>query len=323
MHFVKTPHTFDLADRRNRLNNAVRSPRRIRRNATELPIRLGTIVVPLDGSTFAEHALPLALSIARRTGAMLRLVHAYIPFSPLFARPGAGLLRTIERQLREESLSYLRSVSERLRHAAPEVSVMTQFVETKDVADSLRSIAEKGDFVVMTSRRRGWLSRLLSRSFAHHIMTKVSRPVLLVRGSDTPVEFTDDYRPRHVIVPLDGEKPSEKILAPAEAVARIFWAEATMLHVDEPDMLDARFPHSIAAEYLGHMSRKWRDTLPGSESHVVRNCPNVARGILDFVSASDGAMIALTLRTRKWLKFPRVAERVIRSSPGPVLVIRE
>ena len=33
-----------------------------------------TILVPLDGSPFAEHALPAALAIARRTGAALELV---------------------------------------------------------------------------------------------------------------------------------------------------------------------------------------------------------------------------------------------------------
>lgn len=34
-----------------------------------------SIVVPLDGSQYAEHALPYALAIARRSGAVLRVVH--------------------------------------------------------------------------------------------------------------------------------------------------------------------------------------------------------------------------------------------------------
>src|SRR5947207_1534069 len=34
-----------------------------------------SILVPLDGSAFAEHALPLALSIARRSKATLQLAH--------------------------------------------------------------------------------------------------------------------------------------------------------------------------------------------------------------------------------------------------------
>ena len=37
-----------------------------------------TVVVPLDGSPFAEQALPHALGIARRAGATLDLVHVHV-----------------------------------------------------------------------------------------------------------------------------------------------------------------------------------------------------------------------------------------------------
>src|SRR5690349_1554742 len=40
-------------------------------------LRIRTIAVPLDGTLVAEHALPHALAIARRSGAGLRLIHAY------------------------------------------------------------------------------------------------------------------------------------------------------------------------------------------------------------------------------------------------------
>ena len=38
-----------------------------------------SIMVPLDGSPFAEYALPYALRIARRTGAHIGLVHNHVP----------------------------------------------------------------------------------------------------------------------------------------------------------------------------------------------------------------------------------------------------
>jgi nucleotide-binding universal stress UspA family protein len=37
-----------------------------------------TVFVPLDGSPFAEQALPWALSIARRAGAALQLVRVHV-----------------------------------------------------------------------------------------------------------------------------------------------------------------------------------------------------------------------------------------------------
>ena len=36
-----------------------------------------TIMVPLDGSSFGEHALPLALNTVRRSGAALQLVYVH------------------------------------------------------------------------------------------------------------------------------------------------------------------------------------------------------------------------------------------------------
>lgn len=36
-----------------------------------------SIVVPLDGTTFGEYALPIALDIGRRAGAQLHLMHAH------------------------------------------------------------------------------------------------------------------------------------------------------------------------------------------------------------------------------------------------------
>jgi nucleotide-binding universal stress UspA family protein len=43
-----------------------------------------SILVPLDGSPFSEHALPYARSIARRTGARVRVVHAHWPVDPVY-----------------------------------------------------------------------------------------------------------------------------------------------------------------------------------------------------------------------------------------------
>jgi len=41
-----------------------------------------SILVPLDGSTFGEHALPMAASLARRAGATLHLVHVHEVSNP-------------------------------------------------------------------------------------------------------------------------------------------------------------------------------------------------------------------------------------------------
>ncbi|NIP82195.1 MAG: universal stress protein, partial [Gemmatimonadetes bacterium] len=37
------------------------------------------VLVPVDGSNFAEHALPYALGVARRTGAAIHLALVHVP----------------------------------------------------------------------------------------------------------------------------------------------------------------------------------------------------------------------------------------------------
>src|SRR4051812_14391768 len=53
------------------------------------PPRYRSLLVPVDGSPFGEHALPLALGIARRTGADVRLVHVHRPLESSFQRDRA------------------------------------------------------------------------------------------------------------------------------------------------------------------------------------------------------------------------------------------
>src|SRR5262245_48977892 len=45
------------------------------------PVMVRSIMVPLDGSTFSEHALPLALSVARRANAGVCLMHVHAPLA--------------------------------------------------------------------------------------------------------------------------------------------------------------------------------------------------------------------------------------------------
>ena len=47
--------------------------------AMHVPRKLRSIVVPVDGTPFGEHAIPVALGIAERSGAELILVHVHSP----------------------------------------------------------------------------------------------------------------------------------------------------------------------------------------------------------------------------------------------------
>src|SRR3954451_1758908 len=87
------------------------------------------ILVPLDGSTFGEHALPLALDLARKSGATLHLTHVLLPLGAVFADTPPFVNPSLEAQLRERQQSaqqtYLSAPATRLREAeAPAVKTV-------------------------------------------------------------------------------------------------------------------------------------------------------------------------------------------------------
>src|SRR3954452_21999736 len=82
--------------------------------------RYRSIVVPLDGSRLAEQAVPLALAIAERAGAKLRLVLVSVPAVTSTARlPRSADLRrlylSLEVQVRRSERAYLKGVADQLR----------------------------------------------------------------------------------------------------------------------------------------------------------------------------------------------------------------
>ena len=119
------------------------------------------ILVPLDGTTFGEHALPVALAIARRVGAEVEIAHVHGAAAPLYA--GSELITDggIESVLREHEQNYLKDVARRATAAGGQISVSTCVLDGA-VGEALcaRSQATGTDLVVMTTRGRGPLSRL-------------------------------------------------------------------------------------------------------------------------------------------------------------------
>ena len=124
----------------------------------QVPYR--SIYVPLDGSPFAEQALPLAGEIARRAGAILQLALVHHPVPALAT---ALEVPEIEAQLDQEGRAreqtYLNSIVERVRKSV-NVPVTGTLLDGA-VADALETHLEKtgADLVVITTHGRGPMSR--------------------------------------------------------------------------------------------------------------------------------------------------------------------
>lgn len=186
---------------------------------------LKRLVVPLDGSPLAEHALPYAAALARILAARVTL---------LYARWSAVLP--------DETAPDLDAVARRLR--ADGVEADTHLCHMPRVEDAGRAILEaasglEAGLIVMATHGRGGLGRLLYGSVADQVLRQATLPVLLVPPmAERP--FPAD-RPLRILVPLDGSAAAEGILAPLQALVQPSGAELVVLRV--VDSIDYVRPH--------------------------------------------------------------------------------
>lgn len=305
-----------------------------------------SILVPLDGSTFGEHALPLALSIARRASATLRLVHVHSPLAVAYPE-AVSVDEAVEFHLKQHHLAYLKGVVQRLQDVSA-VAVTPELLEG-GIAESIRVTAEStgADLVVMTTHGRGPMGRFWLGSVADQLVRDLPMPLLLVRPHETVPDLRQEAVLKHLLLPLDGSALSEQMIEPAVALGRLMDADYTLLRVIKPptplnfgtervglgekaqsvlDQIDRlqQQLHQAAAAYLGLVAERLRkQSLRVQIKVAVEHQP--AAAILHEAVAPSIDLIALETHGRHGLSrlfLGSVADKVIRGTSLPVLVHR-
>lgn len=288
---------------------------------------LRSLVVPLDGSAFAEHALPTAVGLARRAGARVELVHVLEPGT----EPGGF-------ETRERAQGYLDDLAARVSGAGP--VEMSRFLHLGRPADVLCEWlpAAGADLVVMTTHGRSPLGRMWFGSVASELVQRLTVPVVLVRPGEGPADLTADPAPRHILVALDGTPFGESIIPAAVSVGTPAGADYRLLRVvppvltsggDDPGPLSPRTPtvaEGLEAEgrsYLHAVAMK-SPALRPTRTHVAVDWPP-AGAILADADAHRADLIALATHGRSGLSqllLGSVTDQVVRGASVPVLLHR-
>jgi len=292
------------------------------------------IMVPLDGSRFAESAVPLALALSRRTGAPLHLVTVQEPI-PSFAYD------EWETAAEDWSRAYLDNAVERMRPlAGGEVSATLLSGHVVDVLE--KEAQSRGvDLVVMATHGRGAFSRAWLGSVADAFLHHTRKPLLLVRpgeGDDEP-DLSADPGFTRMLVPLDGTELSESVLEHAVSFATLFKAVIHLVRVLPFPMqfTSPYLPHtmqmnqqfvadskSAAAEYLGTHAQRLRGRGQTVETAVVV-VAQPGQGLLSEVAEAGCDLVAMATHGRTGLTraiLGSTADKVVRGSHTPVLLYR-
>jgi nucleotide-binding universal stress UspA family protein len=282
-----------------------------------------TIFVPLDGSSFAEQALPWAASIARRVGARLELVRGHVLYALLEpAAAWAPYDPVMEAECKQQEQQYLDGTACWL-WSTKRVPAQTALVEGRQ-ADALleHAVAGKADLVVMTTHARGPVGRLIFGSVADQMVRRSPAPVLLVRPREPAPSLDAEPDVRRVVIPLDGSRLAEQVLGQAAELGRLLEVPCTLLRVVEPTDAADGSPHAEARSYLAAVAGRLRQQGLAVQVSVAAG-HNAAEVILEQAGEYD--LVALATHGRGGLSrlvLGSVAERVIRAARSPVLVYR-
>lgn len=295
------------------------------------------ILVPLDGSTFGEHALPIALGIARRCGATLELVHVHVAVMPIFVEAMPALDDPQDARNRERERAYLDELARRLS-ASGQVAVTTTLLDDP-IAEAIHehTVATNADLVVMTTHGRGALSRFWLGSVADALARRTPIPVLLVRPGETEPDLDREPGFKRILIPLDGADLSKQVLPHAVALGMLAQAEYTLLQVVEPVVgahaagmyaagIDEQATEELRAAagvYLERVAKPLRDESLRVRTAVAVGQPAVA--ILDYARAHAVDLIAMETHGRSGLSrllLGSIADKVLRGATAPVLLHR-
>jgi nucleotide-binding universal stress UspA family protein len=277
------------------------------------------LLVPLDGTAEAAVALPPARALAQQLDAELSLVRVVPPgLDPADGKAAEAAL-------------YLQRVAGELAKGG--LAVDTQVRVGGDAANEIMEAACTGgaDLVVMATRARGNLQRVLMGSVMEQVLAKGPAPVLLLRPGGHRVTCVQT-----LLVPVDGTPGAALALGTAVPLAQTTGAKIVLLQVvlpgayysaggwnlvdlgsDEEALAAAQ---SYVAGLAGRLERagvaaEGRATLGRVSDTIVETAAGVGA---DFIVMSTHA---LTGPVRTLLG--STADEVAQTARCPVLLIRQ
>lgn len=295
------------------------------------------ILVPLDGSEVAEQVLPYVKLLAgpgQVSITLLRIVEP-VPYD-LIAVAERIPTDQVNSNLQANAQDYLEKTAAPLREQGLPVvpKVLSGNAVTCIIEEGAR---EPGTLVAMSTHGRSGVARWAFGSVADKVIQTSTVPLLIVRAQEEPIPESRIILDK-VIVPLDGSDLAEQILPHVANVAKSLDLSVILLRVtptagdyyrfmeypvpeldDLPEQMDAE-----ALNYLQEQSKRLRQQgVSRVEERLSHGPPAIE--VAEFAKETPNNLVAMTTHGRsgvgRWI-LGSVADRVIRHSGDPVLVVR-
>ena len=293
------------------------------------------ILVPLDGSTLAEHALPVAIALSRRTNAALHLVRVHEPSAPTYASRGRPT--DVERQ---GELDYLHALAA-CAIAVGSRAVVSTLVDGWPPSAIEREVARIGaDLVVITDRGRSGLATRCLGTVSDNLVRQAHVPVLVMRAFDRPADLARGALFRNILIATDDADADAGVAEEAVRLGNVNGARYTLFHAARPALAPAHsYAYAGAATTLdpgttrARVSRTRAGLAEVASRMQARTGPNgidieisvdthPTTSLRDVVSECTVDLVAMSARAsvRSRVVSVSVAEQVACSTAVPMLI---
>jgi nucleotide-binding universal stress UspA family protein len=290
------------------------------------------ISVPLDGSRFAEAAIPYGAELTARLGSELVLFHACAQESQPY--------KSMHQLYLTEAAKVLERYMEKKFPKCEDWAVRTETI-IGEAAGTICEYAEKNDIrlIIMAAQGASGPKPWTLGNVADKCVRAVNIPTLLVRVKEgNPIADKKRLISR-ILLPLDGSNTSEISLPYAEELAKRLKASITLYRMVEGMALHSDFdeytplasvPVSSSEEkrvrnYLIDIEKELRQK-DISVTHRITGGVDPAAEILDQEKKARADLVVMASRGRspiaRWV-FGSVAQKVLLDGDLPLLLIRK
>ncbi len=303
------------------------------------------ILTPLDGSTLSEQVLPYARSLAAALSLPMTLLYAIEPEVLTIPRVLNPSLHLEEMATYRITLArnYMAPVSDDLQRAGVNVDVE---IPQGEPAESIVGRAERdpSTLITMSSHGRSGIARWWMGSVTDKVLHLTQNPMLVIRAEDPPLRPPESNFTR-ITVPVDGSELAEEILPHVVYLSSAMGLAVDLVQVNPsreeyyrsmaigPNELARATPSyedyisAVDAESEGYLDelkeRLIRQGAASVETLLLHGA--AAECIADLAAETHDNLVAMTTHGRSGvgrLVLGSVAERVVRQSGDPVLLVR-
>jgi nucleotide-binding universal stress UspA family protein len=312
------------------------------------------IMVPLDGSPFAEVSLPCAEEMAGRMNSQIILVNVLEQITARYENLLKCYLESRSNTLKQ------RIADNGGRCVSVEPLLVKQAGETDQIGDGLlgmaighpavdiinTAVSQKASLIIMATHGYSGFQQFTMSNVADTIVRRCGLPVLLVR----PSRQANPSICRNILVPLDGSSLAERAVAVVEEMAEKMVGQemkVSLVHVvqeghrtstPEPSATFLTFVshpawhaashgdelyYTKVREYLGILGQKLSSNGVSVSTTVCSGKPDVEIGRL--VDENNTGLVVMSSHSRTGIAkyvIGSVADRVLRTVDASLLLLR-